>query len=173
MSAELMLFGLFFRIGAFGFGGGLAILPLIFQSVSEHHLMNPEDFANLVALSQVTPGPIMVNAATFVGVNYAGLPGAVAATLGVSLPSFFIMLAVIRFLDRFRNSSTVENILKGIRPATVGLIGAGAVFMAKSVEASWVTAVIVLITVVMSGKFKINPIIIIVIMAIAGGLLCG
>ena len=82
------LFVMFFRIGLFSFGGGLAMLPLIFQSVKDFGMMTASEFSDLVALSQVTPGPIAVNAATYVGFNGAGIPGALAATLGVALPSF-------------------------------------------------------------------------------------
>ena len=75
------LFVMFFRIGLFSFGGGLAMLPLIFQSVKDFGMMTASEFSDLVALSQVTPGPIAVNAATYVGFNGAGIPGALAATL--------------------------------------------------------------------------------------------
>ena len=83
----ITLFVMFFRIGLFSFGGGLAMLPLIFQSVKDFGMMTASEFSDLVALSQVTPGPIAVNAATYVGFNGAGIPGALAATLGVALPS--------------------------------------------------------------------------------------
>ena len=86
------LFVMFFRIGLFSFGGGLAMLPLIFQSVKDFGMMTASEFSDLVALSQVTPGPIAVNAATYVGFNGAGIPGALAATLGVALPSFILIL---------------------------------------------------------------------------------
>ena len=82
----LYLFTMFFRIGLFSFGGGLAMLPLIFQSVQDFGIMTSQEFSDLVALSQVTPGPVAVNAATYVGFNYSGLPGALTATLGVCLP---------------------------------------------------------------------------------------
>ena len=78
------LFVMFFRIGLFSFGGGLAMLPLIFQSVKDFGMMTASEFSDLVALSQVTPGPIAVNAATYVGFNGAGIPGALAATLLLS-----------------------------------------------------------------------------------------
>ena len=92
------LFVMFFRIGLFSFGGGLAMLPLIFQSVKDFGMMTASEFSDLVALSQVTPGPIAVNAATYVGFNGAGIPGALAATLGVALPSFILILIVVQFL---------------------------------------------------------------------------
>ena len=96
----LYLFTMFFRIGLFSFGGGLAMLPLIFQSVQDFGIMTSQEFSDLVALSQVTPGPVAVNAATYVGFNYSGLPGALTATLGVCLPSFVLMLIVMKFIEQ-------------------------------------------------------------------------
>lgn len=98
------LFTIFFKIGLFGFGGGLAMLPLIFQSVQTFGIMSSQEFSNLVALSQVTPGPMAVNAATYVGFNYAGIPGAMVATLGVCLPAFILMIIVFKFIQRFNDS---------------------------------------------------------------------
>lgn len=168
-----LMFSLFFKIGAFSFGGGLAMLPIIFQSVSDYGLMNSADFANLVALSQVTPGPMVVNAATYLGFNYAGFAGAFTATLGVSIPSFAVVLLAVKFLDKFNENRIVQGVMKGIRPATVGLIAAGVIFLAQEVQISVVPIAIFGATVIMSGKFKINPIIITLVMAVAGGLLCG
>ena len=98
MPALLSLFAAFFKIGVFGFGGGIAMLPLIFQTVQSFGLMSADDFADLVAISQVTPGPIAINAATFVGFHYAGIWGSVAATLGVVVPSFAIILIAMRLM---------------------------------------------------------------------------
>lgn len=128
----LTLFFSFFRIGIFSFGGGLAMLPLIFQTVQQFGFMSAEEFSNLVALSQVTPGPVAVNAATFIGYNFAGVTGAVCATLGVALPSFLLIITVIKFLDRFNNNKGIEAAFSGIRPATVGLIAAAAIFVGES-----------------------------------------
>lgn len=126
------LFLTFFRIGIFSFGGGLAMLPLIFQTVQEFGFMNAEEFSNLVALSQVTPGPVAVNAATYVGFDFAGFGGAFFATLGVSLPSFVLVITVMKFLDKWNNSKGIEAAFTGIRPATVGLIGAAALFVGEA-----------------------------------------
>ncbi|MHC1723242.1 MAG: chromate transporter [Aminipila sp.] len=128
----LTLFFSFFRIGLFSFGGGLAMLPLIFQTVQQFGFMSAEEFSNLVALSQVTPGPVAVNAATFVGYNFAGLIGAICATLGVAFPSFLLIITAIKFLDKFSENKGIEAAFVGIRPATVGLIAAAAVFVGES-----------------------------------------
>ena len=127
------LFAMFFRIGLFSFGGGLAMLPLIFQSVQDFGMMTAAEFSDLVALSQVTPGPIAVNAATYVGFNGAGIPGALAATLGVSLPSFILILIVVKFLERFQESKGIQGAFLGIRPVTVGLIASAVLFVGETV----------------------------------------
>ena len=129
----LALFAAFFRIGLFGFGGGLALLPLIYQSVQQFGFMTVTEFSDLLALSQVTPGPIAVNAATYVGLKYAGLAGAGAATIGVVLPEFIIMMIVSSFLDRFQENPLVQGAFQGIRPVTIGLIGAAVIFVSEGV----------------------------------------
>lgn len=109
------------------------MLPLIYQSVQQFGFMSAEEFSNLLALSQVTPGPIAVNAATYVGLNYAGFGGAVIATIGVVLPAFIIMMIVSSFLDRFEKNRLVQGAFRGIRPVTIGLIGAAALFVSEGV----------------------------------------
>jgi len=177
MPALLSLFAAFFKIGVFGFGGGIAMLPLIFQTVQSFGLMSAEDFADLVAISQVTPGPIAINAATFVGFHYAGIPGSVAATLGVVVPSFAIILIAMRFLDTYKESRVVQGVFTGIRPATIGLIAAAVVFMAETVLITGGTVaampvVLFLIAFGLSIGTKISPVLLTVCMAAAGAILC-
>lgn len=184
------IFSMFFRIGLFSFGGGLAMLPLIFQSVQDFGLMTAQEFSDLVALSQVTPGPIAVNAATFVGFNYSGLTGALTATLGVCLPSFIIMMLVTRFMEKFKESATLQGAFTGIRPVTVGLIAAAVIFVSETVlvKGSIISANLFTrglnyfnlipiglfaVTLILVGVFKIKPIKIMIIMGIVGALLCG
>ncbi len=170
----IKLFLVFAKVGLFGFGGGMAMLPMIYQSAESFSLISQDEFSNLVAISQVTPGPIAVNAATYVGYNAAGFTGALSATLGVAAPSFILILIVVQFLKNFRDNSLVEGAFYGIRPVTVGLIASAAVFMAQSAFASVdpVTVIIFIITVVLSAKFKASPILIIVFAAIAGAVFC-
>ncbi len=130
--AYVYLFIIFFKVGIIGFGGGYAILTLIFQDIQTFGIMSPHEFANLVALSQVTPGPIAINAATYVGYNVAGIPGAILATIAVSLPSFILCMLVLLFLDKFKTNSYVAALLAGIRPATVGLMASAFLFMAQT-----------------------------------------
>lgn len=186
----LVLFAAFFRIGLFGFGGGLALLPLIYQSVQQFGFMTAAEFSDLLALSQVTPGPIAVNAATYVGLKYAGLAGAGAATFGVILPEFVIMLIVCRFLDRFNENPLVKGAFEGIRPATIGLIGAAVLFVSEGVlvhgpvisEKLFTAGIgyydffaigIAAVTVLLMTVFKMKPIRVILIMAAVGAIVGG
>jgi chromate transporter len=128
----LQLFYVFFKVGLFGFGGGYAILSLIYQDIQMFDTFTADDFSNLVALSQVTPGPIAINAATFVGMKAAGLLGAVVATTAVSLPSFLLIMIAIAFINKFKNNKNVQYVLNGIKPATVGLMASAFIFMMKT-----------------------------------------
>ncbi|HYH05355.1 MAG TPA: chromate transporter [Bacillota bacterium] len=126
------LFYVFFKVGLFSFGGGYAMLPMIYQDIQTFGLMEAREFSNVVALSQVTPGPIAVNAATYVGFRSAGWGGAIFATLGVCLPSIIIILIIAVFMVKFKNSPVVQAVLQGIRPATVGMLAAAVIFFAKT-----------------------------------------
>ncbi|MDO4461934.1 MAG: chromate transporter [Bacteroidia bacterium] len=128
----LALFIIFFKVGLLGFGGGYAILPMIYQDVQTFGLMTADDFSNLVALSQVTPGPIAINAATYVGFRTYGLLGAVVATFAVSLPSFMLIMIAMMFLEKFRTNTVVQAILFGVKPATVGLMASAFAFMLQT-----------------------------------------
>lgn len=125
------LFWIFFRIGLFGFGGGYAILPMIYQGALEFGIMSADEFSQLVAISQVTPGPVAINAATYVGFQYAGFAGALVATVGVILPSVILVFVVTRFLVKFKESRTLDSVLGGIRPATIGLLLSAVVFLSE------------------------------------------
>lgn len=126
----LQLFWSFFKIGLFSFGGGYAMVPLIQKELEANSWMAAHEFADIVSISQMTPGPIAVNAATYIGVRTAGIPGSFFATLGVSLPSFILIIIIAKFFVRFRSSSAVDSVLKGIRPVTVGLIGSAVLLFA-------------------------------------------
>ncbi len=132
MMVYSQLFYIFFKIGLFSFGGGYVMLPLIYQEIQHFGIMSAHEFSNVVALSQMTPGPIAVNAATYVGYKSAGLWGAVFATVGVSLPSLIMILIIAAFIMKFKTNPVVQAILGGIRPATVGMIAAAVIFFFKS-----------------------------------------
>ena len=149
----LMLLGqlawTFFVIGAFTFGGGYAMLSLIQnQVVVEHAWLSESTFTDIVAVSQMTPGPIGINSATFVGYDVLytasgshllGLCGSAVATLSVVLPSFLIMLLIVRFYLKFRSSTLYAGTMDWLRPAVVGLIGAAAVILI--VKTTWTAGV--------------------------------
>jgi chromate transporter len=181
----IKLFYVFFKIGMFAFGGGYVILPMIYQEIQLFDLMSVNDFSDVVALSQMTPGPIAINAATFVGYKSAGFWGACAATIGVTLPAFFIMLIIIAFINKFKESEIVQAILKGIRPATVGMIATAVIFFSEAsiVKKEFFTlqvfqnplilinikaCIIFALTIVGSKKFKIGPIALTILAGILG-----
>jgi chromate transporter len=126
------LFYIFFRIGLFSFGGGYTMLPMIYQDIQTFGLMPAHEFSNVVALSQMTPGPIAVNAATYVGYIAAGFWGSVFATVGVSLPSLMIILIIASFMQKFKDNPLIQSLLSGIRPATVGMIATAVLFFANT-----------------------------------------
>ncbi len=120
----LELFYTFFMIGAFTFGGGYAMLPLIQEQVAARwgDVITEEAMVNFIAVSESTPGPFAINMATYVGSQLAGPIGSVCATLGVVLPSFVIILIVAKCYDRFKQSRIVKGCMSGLKPAVVGLI---------------------------------------------------
>ena len=119
----LELFWSFFQIGLFSIGGGYAAMPLIQnQVVNIHPWLTMTQFADIMTIAEMTPGPIAINSATFVGIQVAGLPGAIVATLGCVVPSCIIVLTLAYVYYRFRGLSIVQGILTGLRPAVVAMI---------------------------------------------------
>ncbi|MBO4862138.1 MAG: chromate transporter [Firmicutes bacterium] len=120
----LTLFWEFFKVGLFAVGGGLATLPFLSSLGARTGWFTSGQLADMVAVSESTPGPIGVNMATYVGFTTAGVPGAVVATLGLIAPSIIIILIIAGFLDKFRSNRQVDNAFYGIRPASTALITA-------------------------------------------------
>jgi len=129
----LELFLTFFEIGALTFGGGYAMIPFVREQVLAHGWLTEEELLNMIAVSESTPGPIAVNMATFVGSEQAGLLGSAAATLGVVLPSFIIILFISALLKNFLKYNGVKAFLSGVRPAVVSLILGTAITLFLSV----------------------------------------
>lgn len=127
------LFVTFFMIGAFTFGGGYAMLPLVQEEVLAKGWMPLSEIVNFIAISESTPGPFAINIATYIGSEMGGILGAVCATLGVVMPSFLIILIVARCYDRFRRSRIVAGAMSGLKPAVVGLISAAVLSIARTV----------------------------------------
>lgn len=167
----LELFWAFFQVGLFSIGGGYAALPLIqARVVDAHHWLSLAEFTDVVTISQMTPGPIGINAATFVGTKTAGIPGSLAATLGCVTPSFIIVLGLAYIYTKYNNIDIIQGILGGLRPAVVGLIAASGLSITllcffESVEAAFNLASLDVFAVVLFiigffalRKFKLNPI---------------
>lgn len=128
--AKLMLE--FLIIGAFTFGGGYAMIPLIQQAVLNNGWLSEQQLVDFIAVSESTPGPLAVNMSTYVGMRTAGIGGAVAATLGVVLPSFVIILVISRFYKKFQDSRLVKGCMSGLRPAVVALMTVAVLSVAGS-----------------------------------------
>lgn len=118
----ILLFYEFFKIGLFAIGGGLVTVPFLFDLAEAYPWFTTEDLANMIAISESTPGPLGVNMATFAGYKAAGISGAVIATLGLVTPSVIVIMLVSKLLRRFSDNPQVQNILSGIRPAVLALI---------------------------------------------------
>jgi len=124
----LELFWSFFQIGCFSIGGGYAAMPLIQEQVIDiHPWLTMTQFADIMTISEMTPGPIAINAATFVGIQVAGIPGAIVATLGCVVPSCIIVMALAYVYYRFRGLNMVQGILAGLRPAVVAMIASAGI----------------------------------------------
>ena len=176
----LELFLTFLKIGAFTFGGGYAMLPLIQEEVVRKGWMELEQLINFIAVSESTPGPFAINIATYVGSHTAGIFGSVCATLGVVFPSFVIILIVAKIYDKFKNSKTVKGVMTGLKPAVVGLIANAIISIAVTVlipsgfsleifktAQLYVSLTIFAVCTVLAFK-KVHPIIIICLSAASG-----
>ena len=178
------LFLSYLKIGFFGFGGGYAMLSLIQNEiVVRHGWLTGGEFADIVAISQITPGPIAINSATYVGYTVGaqmgsagfGVLGSLIATVAVSLPSLTIMLLLTHFFIRLRNNRLIEGAMRGMRPVVVGMIAAAALMLifpasAAADEQSFIDAWSwVLFGGVLIGQIrKINPILLILLSALLG-----
>ena len=127
----LRLFWEFFKTGLFGVGGGMATLPFLYDMSARTGWFTQARLADMIAVSESTPGPIGVNMATYVGFETAGIPGAVVATLGLICPSIIIILLIARVLKQFRESKTVDAIFYGLRPCSIALIAAAGLLVAR------------------------------------------
>ena len=166
----LELFWTFFLIGAFTFGGGYAMLPLIQIEVVNKGWLANEAVVNFIAVSESTPGPFAINMATYVGSEMGGVLGAVCATLGVVLPSFVIILIVAKCYDRFKKSKLVKGAMSGLKPAVIGMIGTAVLSIGRTVFVQpglMFSAALFAAMAVLAFK-KVHPIIIICISAAAG-----
>ena len=170
----LQLFYSYLKIGFFGFGGGYAMLSLIQNEVVvQNAWMSNAEFTDIVAVSQMTPGPIAINSATYVGYTVAGFWGAVVATISVCLPALTLMILITRFFLSLRRNRYVKGIIAGMRPVVIGMIGSAALLLIfpssedghSFIDAwSWVLFAAALV----GSVRKVNPILLIVLSAVAG-----
>lgn len=179
----LQLFLSFLQIGAFSFGGGYAAMPLIQNQVVQlHPWLSQSEFTDLITISQMTPGPIAVNSATFVGTRIAGVPGALAATIGCVLPSCILVTVLAKIYLKYRNLSLLQGILKSLRPAVIAMIAAAGVsilvtaFWGNDISSLHLDAIlsstnvravgIFLVSLILLARFKMDPI---HVMLLSGG----
>lgn len=167
----MQLFLSFLQIGLFSIGGGYAAMPLIqSQVVEKHGWLTLQEFANLVTIAEMTPGPIGVNGATFVGVRVAGIPGAVVATLGCILPSCLIVSLLAYIYKRWRSMALFQDVLSALRPVILALIaGAGLSILQNAVfpaalslsQGDWIAAGIFVVSLIALRKYRLSPILVI------------
>ena len=171
----LQLFFSFLQIGLFSFGVGYAAMPLIQeQIVNIHGWLDMDQFTDLITISQMTPGPIAINSATFVGIRIGGIPGALVATLGCILPSCIIVTLLAKLYLKYQKLDVLQSVLDSLRPAVVALIAAagisilitafwGSEGVIRPVNTNWILVVIFVVCVVFLKKLKWNPIMVMVL----------
>ena len=169
MKNLLTIFFTFLKIGAFTFGGGYAMIPLIQkEAVEHHHWVTDADILDIVAIAESTPGPIAINAATFVGYQTKGFSGAVAATLGVVLPSFVTIFAVFHVLQAFQNAPVVEYAFNGIRVGVLVLMLKALLKMFKTNPKGALPYTIMGAAFVLTALLKVNTFLVIGLCAAVG-----
>lgn len=167
-----MLFSMFitfFKIGAFTFGGGYAMIPIIQEEiVDKKKWIDDDEFMDAIAVAQGSPGPVAVNTSIYVGYKIKGLPGAISATLGTVLPSLLIILAIAMFFYQYRENAIIDKVFLGIRPAVVALILSAVYKMMKKSKFGYKRLLISLGTVLIIVFFSISPIYLIIAAGIGG-----
>ena len=177
----LQLFLSFLQIGALSFGGGYASMPLIQgEVVAQNGWLSMSEFTDLVTIAEMTPGPIAVNAATFVGTKIAGVLGALAATAGCILPACILVTLIAKLYLKYKNIAVLQSILGSLRPAVVAMIASAGILILISAfwggcvslsATNWIMVAIFLATFFLLRKTKLSPIMVMVLAGIAN-LLC-
>lgn len=180
----LQLFYTFFKIGLFGFGGGYAMISMIQgEVVTRHEWLSSNEFTDIIAISQMTPGPIGINSATYVGYSAVvnagyshavGILGSTIATVSVVLPSFILMVLISKFFLKYQKHPIIASVFEGLRPGVVGLLATAALVLMNRENFgtyNWqiLTSIILFAgTFIASYRYKVNPILLIVICGIIG-----
>ncbi|SHJ29213.1 chromate transporter [Thermoclostridium caenicola] len=178
----LKLFWSFFQIGMFSIGGGMAAMPLIQnQVVNLHHWLTLTEFTDLITIAEMTPGPIAINSATFVGIRIAGIPGAIVATIGCIFPSCVIVSLLAWIYFKFKELTVVQGILSGLRPTIVALIASAGLsifilvvwgedgFSTNPLTINLVSVLLFTVAIFILRKWKPNPIYVMLGSGIIGG----
>ena len=173
MEILIKLYFVFLKIGTFSFGGGYAMLPFMKREIVENNCwISMSQFSDIIGISQMTPGPVAINSATFVGYKVGGVGGSVVATLGVITTSFILVTIINKILDKFKESITVKAILAGMRPILIALIIYAFIDLAKESYVDLKSIIITIIIGIILVSKKVHPILVIVIAAILGLIFC-
>lgn len=174
METLLKLLFTFFKIGLFSFGGGYAMIPFMQREIIEkHQWLSSSEFVDIIGISQMTPGPVSVNSATFVGYKVSGIVGSIFATLGITVISFILVSIASKAIDKFKESKYLKAALLGMRPVLIALIINAFISLAKDV---YVDVKSIIVTLIVGGCLlskKIHPILTIVIAGLLGIILWG
>ncbi len=169
MNKYLKLFWIFFRVGAFTFGGGYAMIPIIEKEIVEkENLIVAEEFIDIIAVSQSLPGPIAVNTTIFVGYKLMGILGAIAALIGTVLPSFLVIIILAVFYNQIKDIQAIQLFFKGVRPAIVSLVFMSALKLGNAIEKKTFNYILMIAAFFAIVILKIHPIFTIIGCAVAG-----
>ncbi len=159
MNAIFEIFITFMKVGGFSFGGGLAMLPLIEKEVViNHQWLTAKEFVDIIAIAEMTPGPIAINTSTFVGYKVAGYWGALAGSIGVTIVSFILVILVARYFLRIKDAKETKAIFEGIRPAVLGMILSAGVSVGRTAFVDYKSVFIALLVLFSINKLKLHPI---------------
>jgi chromate transporter len=169
MTLFLDILWTFFKIGLFAYGGGYAAVALIISEViNTRHWITSTDFLQILTLAEMTPGPIAINTATFVGYQVAGLPGSAVATLGIILPSLILVTTAFHFYRKIENLAQIKSIMSAMRPAVLAILISAVISLAKPTLTSIISVAIFSIVLLASLRFKLNPLLLILLAGSAG-----
>lgn len=166
----MILFTIFFKIGLFTFGGGYAMISMMQQELIHiYHLMTEQEFIDIIAIAEMTPGVIAVNLATFLGYKVSNsIFGGILSTFGVILPSSVIVYFITHHYHKFKKNKSIQSILMFIKPAVIGIVASAASILLKGALVDYFSIIILAISVYLSVIKKVNPIIIIIIAGVIG-----
>ena len=173
------LFVTFFKVGAFSFGGGYAIIPFFEKEIAIHHWAAAADYQKMIAIAQVLPGSFAIDSSAYIGYQVSGLLGALLASVALSLPSFLILVFITKFYGQFKSNSYIQMTLSGVRPVIIGLLVSAAYIIGiqpliKNLSGTNAVMMICKATLLITAGFgllkltKINPILLILLFGVAG-----